>query len=78
MKDTENKILTFMPGEAGITIAVKSSGHVIRDPGYLLSSTCVIDVQHFPFDVQRCPIVIGTWSYVAQEVSLLIMTSSVT
>ena len=68
VKDTENKILTFVAGESGITIAVQKNGAVTRDPAYLLSSSCIIDIKYFPFDTQRCPIYISLWSYTADKV----------
>lgn len=70
VKDTENKMLTFVPGDSGITIPVQHTGSVQRAPSFLLSSSCIIDIQYFPFDTQRCPIYVSTWSNVADMVDL--------
>ena len=68
VKDTENKVNTFMAGDAGITIQVRHDGRVQRSPSFLLYSSCMIDIEHFPFDTQRCPIIVSTWSYTSQTV----------
>ena len=70
VKDTESKILTFMPGEAGITVQVWYDGHIQRCPAFLLYSSCMIDIQYFPFDTQKCPITVSTWSYTNHRVGV--------
>ena len=68
VKDTENKMDTFVPGDGGITIQVWHDGRVQRSPSFLLSSSCMISIQYFPFDTQKCPIIVSTWSYTAHTV----------
>ena len=68
VKDTENKMDTFLPGDYGITMRVSHTGAVQRSPSYLLYSSCLISIKNFPFDTQRCEIIISTWSYTYKTV----------
>lgn len=52
---------------------VKSDGEVIWNPPALYKSTCEIDVEWFPFDVQTCPLKFGSWTYDGYEVSFIII-----
>ena len=69
VQGTENKILTFVPGESGNTIPVQHDGVVTRTPAFLLSSSCIIGIRYFPFDSQECPIYVSLWSNIASKVS---------
>uniref|UniRef100_A0AAV2KZV9 Neuronal acetylcholine receptor subunit alpha-7-like n=1 Tax=Knipowitschia caucasica TaxID=637954 RepID=A0AAV2KZV9_KNICA len=44
-------------------ILVNSSGYCQYLPPGLFKSTCYIDVRWFPFDVQRCELKFGSWTY---------------
>merc|ERR1712147_18455 len=37
----------------------------------LFALDCAMQVQYFPFDVQRCPITFGSWEYDARSLLLL-------
>ncbi|XP_052225080.1 acetylcholine receptor subunit beta-type acr-3-like [Dreissena polymorpha] len=38
--------------------------------GSVLQSTCDVDIQYFPFDVQTCSLVLSAWSYYKSDVTL--------
>ncbi len=42
---------------------VSSDGTVLWIPMSRTKSTCSIDITYFPFDVQRCNIKFGSWTY---------------
>uniref|UniRef100_UPI0037E77C99 neuronal acetylcholine receptor subunit alpha-7-like n=1 Tax=Semicossyphus pulcher TaxID=241346 RepID=UPI0037E77C99 len=44
-------------------IVVNSSGACSYIPPGIFKSTCYIDVRWFPFDVQRCDLKFGSWTY---------------
>ncbi|CAF99917.1 unnamed protein product, partial [Tetraodon nigroviridis] len=44
-------------------VVVRSSGDCLYVPPMILKSTCRIDVRWFPFDVQKCELKFGSWSY---------------
>ncbi|XP_020774809.1 neuronal acetylcholine receptor subunit alpha-7 [Boleophthalmus pectinirostris] len=44
-------------------ILVNSSGYCQYLPPGIFKSTCYIDVRWFPFDVQRCDLKFGSWTY---------------
>ncbi|XP_045570145.1 LOW QUALITY PROTEIN: neuronal acetylcholine receptor subunit alpha-7 [Salmo salar] len=44
-------------------VLVNSSGSCQYIPPGILKSTCYIDVRWFPFDVQKCDLKFGSWTY---------------
>jgi hypothetical protein len=42
---------------------VSSDGSVTWIPPAIYKSTCVIDITHFPFDIQKCKMKFGSWTY---------------
>ena len=42
----------------------------------ILKSKCDIDVKHFPFDTQHCPLKFGSWTYDKSRLDLLAETDS--
>ncbi|XP_048825564.1 neuronal acetylcholine receptor subunit alpha-7-like [Brienomyrus brachyistius] len=44
-------------------VLINSSGHCQYLPPGIFKSTCYIDVRWFPFDVQRCDLKFGSWTY---------------
>ncbi|CAH1783231.1 unnamed protein product [Owenia fusiformis] len=49
---------------------VNYSGLVHWEPGGVYETTCKIDISYFPFDRQRCNLVIGTWAYYSGKMNL--------
>ncbi|KAL0985235.1 hypothetical protein UPYG_G00154420 [Umbra pygmaea] len=45
------------------SILVNSSGFCVYLPPGIFSSVCDVDVRWFPFDVQRCDLKFGSWTY---------------
>ncbi|KPP58651.1 neuronal acetylcholine receptor subunit alpha-7-like [Scleropages formosus] len=44
-------------------VLVNASGYCQYIPPGILKSTCYIDVRWFPFDVQKCDLKFGSWTY---------------
>lgn len=42
----------------------------------MTKSSCRIDVTFFPFDVQRCPLKFGSWTYNGLQMDLVNLSSS--
>lgn len=42
---------------------VHSNGLVIWQPPAVYKSSCSIDVEYFPYDVQTCILKLGSWTY---------------
>ncbi|PIK51555.1 Neuronal acetylcholine receptor subunit alpha-7, partial [Apostichopus japonicus] len=53
------------------TIATYDGSVTWLPPG-LVRSTCAIDVTYFPFDVQRCFLKYGVWTYHGHLVDLVL------
>ncbi|RWS22863.1 acetylcholine receptor subunit alpha-like protein, partial [Leptotrombidium deliense] len=61
-------------GNYEVTMSTKArvyhTGEVVWKPPAMYKSTCEIDVEWFPFDVQSCPLKFGSWTYDGYEVDL--------
>ncbi|XP_013392907.1 neuronal acetylcholine receptor subunit beta-3 [Lingula anatina] len=56
----------YMPANA----MVASSGYVFWSPPARLRSSCKVDISLFPFDVQKCALKFGSWSYEKAQVDM--------
>jgi len=52
-----------MPDFDRIRVLLHSDGLLHWEPGGIFRTTCDINIAYFPFDSQRCPLVIGAYSY---------------
>lgn len=61
-------------GNYELTLVAKarlySNGTVVWKPPTMFRSTCEIDVEYFPFDIQTCYLRFGSWTYAGDEVEL--------
>ena len=59
--------LSSADGNYEVTIMTKAiinnEGTVIWNPPAIYKSSCLMDVQYFPFDQQLCSMKFGSWSY---------------
>lgn len=46
-------------------------GKVVWEPPAIYKSSCIIDVEFFPFDVQECDMRFGSWTYDGNQVDLV-------
>ena len=53
----------LMPDFDRIRVLLHSDGRLHWEPGGIFKTTCDIDIGHFPFDTQHCPMLIGAYSY---------------
>uniref|UniRef100_A0A665VVF0 Neuronal acetylcholine receptor subunit alpha-7-like n=1 Tax=Echeneis naucrates TaxID=173247 RepID=A0A665VVF0_ECHNA len=58
-------------------ILVNSSGYCQYLPPGIFKSTCYIDVRWFPFDVQRCDLKFGSWTYGGWSLDLQMIEADV-
>ncbi|KAK3098636.1 hypothetical protein FSP39_021439 [Pinctada imbricata] len=62
-------------GNYEVTLMTKailhSNGSVVWEPPAIYKSSCIIDVEFFPFDIQLCIMKFGSWSYDGMQVDLV-------
>ena len=58
-------------------VLVASDGKMHWEPGGIFTTTCDIDITFFPFDLQRCEIVVGAWAYYSQKMNLINASSEI-
>lgn len=67
-------LLNNADGNYELTLIAKarlySNGTVVWRPPTMFHSTCEIDVEYFPFDIQICHLIFGSWTYAGDEVEL--------
>ncbi|CAD6191888.1 unnamed protein product [Caenorhabditis auriculariae] len=51
-------------------VLVLSNGDVLWVPPAIYKSSCIIDVEFFPFDDQLCSLTFGSWTYNRDEIKL--------
>ena len=70
----------FMPlfsadGSYEVTLMTKATvyynGMVVWQPPAIYKSSCLIDVEFFPYDIQTCILKMGSWTYDGFQVLLL-------
>ncbi|XP_070686068.1 neuronal acetylcholine receptor subunit alpha-7a isoform X1 [Pempheris klunzingeri] len=59
-------------------IVVNSTGSCSYLPPGIFKSTCHIDVRWFPFDVQRCDLKFGSWTYGGWSLDLKMVEADIT
>ncbi|XP_067348997.1 neuronal acetylcholine receptor subunit alpha-7 isoform X1 [Channa argus] len=59
-------------------VLVNSSGHCQYLPPGIFKSTCYINVRWFPFDVQRCDLKFGSWTYGGWSLDLQMIDADIT
>ncbi len=55
-----------------VYILVKYTGSVTWHPPVILKSSCSINVDKFPFDIQKCLLILGSWTYGEKELKIKI------
>ncbi|XP_077569223.1 neuronal acetylcholine receptor subunit alpha-7-like [Stigmatopora nigra] len=63
---------------AHTNIVVSSSGNCIYIPPAIIRSTCNIDIRWFPFDVQKCTLKFGSWTYGGSTLDLSVKKAEIT
>ncbi|XP_041369292.1 acetylcholine receptor subunit alpha-L1-like isoform X1 [Gigantopelta aegis] len=62
-------------GNFEVTLTTKATLHhtglVVWEPPAIFKSSCPIDVEFFPFDVQTCSLKFGSWTYEGDQVDLV-------
>ncbi|BFY96986.1 hypothetical protein BsWGS_00026 [Bradybaena similaris] len=62
-------------GNYEVTLMTKAtlhaSGRVVWEPPAIYKSSCIINVEFFPFDEQQCKLKFGSWTYDGEQVDLV-------
>ncbi|KAK3729541.1 hypothetical protein RRG08_044056 [Elysia crispata] len=56
-----------------VLCVIKNDGRVLWMPQAIYKSSCEIDVQAFPFDIQSCKLKFGSWTYGGDMVDLMVL-----
>ncbi|KAH7727560.1 nicotinic acetylcholine receptor non-alpha subunit 29.3 [Aphelenchoides avenae] len=51
-------------------VVCTNSGEMLWVPPAIYKSSCIIDVEYFPFDEQTCHLIFGSWTYNENEIKL--------
>nr|CAD7426338.1 unnamed protein product [Timema monikensis] len=69
-------LLFIADGSYEVTIKTKATvyynGLIVWQPPAVYKSSCAIDVEFFPYDVQTCVLKLGSWTYDGFKVKLFI------
>ncbi|CAF1383687.1 unnamed protein product, partial [Didymodactylos carnosus] len=67
-------------GNYEVTLMTKATvyhdGRVIWEPPAIYKSSCTINVEFFPFDIQHCQMKFGSWTYSGEQVDLVHINQS--
>ena len=55
-------------GAAFMNVDVRWDGYVQWKPLSIVETTCTVDMTHFPYDTQICPLQVGAWSDLMQDI----------
>ncbi|XP_045178295.2 acetylcholine receptor subunit beta-like isoform X2 [Mercenaria mercenaria] len=59
-------------------IRINSAGNAYWTPGGIFETNCDVDITYYPLDTQTCSIVLTTWAYTSNEISLHFASDPVT
>ncbi|CAD5208837.1 unnamed protein product [Bursaphelenchus xylophilus] len=51
-------------------VVIENNGDMLWVPPAIYKSSCIIDVEYFPFDEQTCHLIFGSWTYNENEIKL--------
>ncbi|EJW73700.1 hypothetical protein WUBG_15392 [Wuchereria bancrofti] len=51
-------------------VVINYKGEMLWVPPAIYKSSCIIDVEFFPFDEQTCHLIFGSWTYNENEIKL--------
>ncbi|VDM85771.1 unnamed protein product [Strongylus vulgaris] len=51
-------------------VVVEHTGEMLWVPPAVYKSSCIIDVEYFPFDEQVCSLTFGSWTFKKEEVQI--------
>lgn len=60
----------LIPDFERIRVLLSHDGRLHWEPGGIFRTTCDIDITYFPFDTQRCPVLIGAYSYYSSKMNI--------
>ncbi|CAJ0929499.1 unnamed protein product, partial [Mesorhabditis belari] len=56
-------------------VVIEHDGSMLWVPPAIYKSSCIIDVEYFPFDEQTCYMIFGSWTYNEKEIILEFSTA---
>ena len=60
-------------GSYPVNMVIYSDGTVEQLPPGIFTSSCLINIRWFPFDIQSCPLKFGSWTYDGTKIDLKVM-----
>ena len=54
-------------------VIVHHTGELTYIPFWTLNSYCALNLENFPYDIQECNIVLGSWAFHAKELEIKFM-----
>ena len=51
-------------------LVITKDGHCTWQAPVTLNSYCTLDISEFPFDEQKCPVEIGSWTYPGEKINI--------
>ena len=51
-------------------VVIYNNGKILWIPIAIYQSSCIINVEYFPFDEQECEMQFGSWTFNAEQVTL--------
>ena len=61
---------TRLEEKRDVLAIVSSDGTVKWRPPSIFKSTCQIDIQKFPYDIQSCTMKFGSWTYASDSIDI--------
>ncbi|XP_062607795.1 acetylcholine receptor subunit alpha-1-A-like [Saccostrea cucullata] len=66
-----NSIESSTGSSSSTNIPINYKGQAIWWSRWIFKSTCLMDIRYFPFDVQECFLVFGSWSFDNSEINII-------
>ena len=64
-------------GSDDLLIKVQSNGNVIWEPGHRFKTSCSLNINLYPFDIQKCSLIFSTWMHVGTVVSIFSLSDEI-
>lgn len=58
-------------------VRILHTGEVYFNPGDIFTGSCPVNVLYYPFDTQRCGVLLATWGYDKDEINLRVQQQEV-
>ncbi len=56
-------------GNPETLVLIRSSGHIVWEPGVVTETICKVDIRKYPFDTQKCLFIFHPWMTINRELT---------